>query len=314
MKFMKTDILILGGGISGQLMAQRLSFDHPTLTFTIVDRGENTIHPFHLHRPIPEISSLANLKSAVLHVNIWDGKELKTEPSLMDINQYSIKIVGHIQINNLYSHGSIEIYPVVKKDLYFYDCFKDEIIEVDINGKIVYSKTAYCQYRYLINTISLPIFLQLAKVKHDINFTNYPIYVCKELIGKTNMYQMIYNTDKKSNITRVTLLDNELYIEAKRGDYKTNDLDFLSMIYGINNVSALNKISPGKIKPISNEQRKSFFYWLTQKYDIFCLGRYGAWTAKVANDVWDDSKQISNWIFEKEQINKFERRINDDKI
>lgn len=302
------DVLILGGGVSGCLAAERLMQDFPDAHIQIIDKGDVTIHPFHLHRLIPEISSLANLKPAMLHVNIWDGKEFKSQPSLMDINRYSMKIVGHVQINNLYSHGSIQIYPVEKDTLMHpYKKMRDEITSIDIKNNTVISRNEYYNYKYLINTIPLPNFLGLCKINHDIEFINYPIYTSRTLIHKTNMYQMIYNTDRKSHLTRITLLDDELYIEAN-DEFKAEEIHFLNDFFGLSDIliTPLHRIYPGKIKPIPNEQRKALFYWLTQRYDIFCLGRYGAWTGKVANDVWDDTKQISNWIYAKVQAHKFE--------
>lgn len=302
------DVLILGGGISGCLAAERLMQDFPDAHIQIIDKGDATIHPFHLHRLIPEINSLANLKPAMLHVNVWDGKEFKTQPSLMDINQYSMKIVGHIQVNNLYSHGSIQIYPVEKDRLMHpYKKMRDEIINIDIKNNTVISKDEYYIYKYLISTIPLPNFLALCKIKHGIEFVNYPIHITKISMHETNMHQMIYNTDKNSNITRVTLLNDNLFIESKIRGYSPEDHQFIENTFNvvISNEQR-NLIYPGKIKPIPNEQRKALFYWLTQRHDIFCLGRYGAWTGKVANDVWDDTKQISNWIYAKEQAHKFE--------
>ena len=307
------DILILGGGVSGHLMSQRLMLSNLFLESLIVDKGDDvSIHPFHLHRCIPEISNLSNLKEAWLETNIWDGFEFKREPSLLDCNNFSKKVYGQIQVTNLLMQKSIKIYPVNKMEITNNgNQLIDYVESVDLINKIVIGKKEKYQYKYLVNTIALPVFLNLCNFKHNFDFVIYPYYTAKIDFHKTNMYQMIYNSFEKCSIRRVTLLDDILYIESNKPELKSYDDFFLKMIYSIGESAQIDfkLLSPGKFKYLDNRKRKALFYYLTAKYDVFCLGRYGAWTHKVTNDVWDDTKQIENWIYAKEQVYTFEKEI-----
>ncbi|MFH1398978.1 MAG: hypothetical protein ABIG95_02610 [Candidatus Woesearchaeota archaeon] len=323
---MRYDILILGGGISGQMMAKRLNMEMPKKTITIVDKQEVKLHPFHLHRPIEDFPALSNLKSAVLKTNVWNGREIKEQPNLEDINNYSYKIFQCIQITNLYTQPTIKIYPISLPQLKAVMENKASQAIGDVTGIDISQKTtaitslndslhkSWClEYDYLINTVPLPNFLKLCGLDLSIPFQNFPFYTTMLNMNDTNMYQMIYITDMSNSLTRVTLMNSKLFLESTSATLSKDDYYFINDLYkGIFSAGqsiSLRKLEPGRFRPIDNNLRKSIFYWLTVRHDIFCLGRYGAWTFKVANDVWDDTKQIIEWIYAKEQARIFENIV-----
>lgn len=310
------DILILGGGVSGNLMTQRLKLSHSSPSYLVIDKGEKSVHPFHLHKPISEISALSELKSEWLETNVYDGYKLKPKSNLLDCNNYSSKIYGELQVTNLLMQDSIKIYPVKKEIIenLSLDVHNDIIYEIDIKSYMAKGQKEIYYYKYLINTVSLPMFLKICNIKHKFDFKIYPYMVAKVKMNKTNMYQMIYNSHSNYKIRRTTLLDDELYIESNSNVLNDCDKSFLKMMYFIDPAVRIDfqHLSPGKFRYLDNKKRKALFYYLTAKYDIFCLGRYGAWTHKVTNDVWDDTKQISDWIYAKEQVDQYEKgRKND---
>ena len=318
------DVLIIGGGISGHMMAKRLSILHPNLQVTIMDKGDGAIHPFHLHRPISEIPELVNLKPHRLITNIWDGQTMKHFPTVLDIGAYSRKIFGgKLQTHNLNSQPEITIFPISKHKLQTafstaVPVINDTVDDIDSVNKIAYGRTSIICYKYLISTIPLPALLIMLEINHNIPFCSFPFFATKATVPSTNMYWMIYNTDPSCNITRATLLDDEIFLELRdiglkyRTElsalelWKEKENEFISQLFPDMEI----KFSPftrvfGRFNPLSQLLRKPLLHWLTQELDVFCLGRYGAWTFKVANDVWDDTKQICSWINDKEQGKKF---------
>jgi hypothetical protein len=314
----KFSVAIIGGGISGWMMAKRITMRFPDADITIFDKstGEGGgSHPFHLHRLITDIPALAELKPAVLKTNVWDGEEFKSKRTILDINDYSRKLFpGEFQVTNINNVEDLTIYPITKGELL--RCFQDvkgrvrmvnsEVTGVNSEQKTVHIEEGMGEYNYIVNTIPLPTFLKLANIDHSINFQPRPFYTAVVGSSKSTMlYQMCYNSDCFCNITRTTLLDDTLFIELKDDQYTEEDKRFLHALYSITDPPPIRKLSPGRFIPVPREERKVLFHYLTEKFNIFCLGRYGTWSYKVAVDVWEDSEFITNIIYVKEQAKKF---------
>lgn len=312
---MRYDVVILGGSVSGQMMAKRLEMVFPEMSVLIIDKKDPRIHPFHLHRAI-DLPGLDKIKPVKMRVGVYDGKEFKNQPTLLDINRYAGKVFGYLQVTNINNVQDQMIYPVTKEELISalknkYVVLEEEVKRIHLKEKFIGSiGEPGISYRYLINTISLPKFLELASFEHDISFKFTPLNTTMVPMRNTELYHMIYNTDGFCSTTRTTLLNNSLFIETCDDQFGEKDEEYLKALYGvsINEVPSLGKIYPGRIDPIPQQQRKPLFHYLTEKFNIFVLGRYGAWTYKVASDIWEDTLQIVDWIYAKEQSFKFSGR------
>lgn len=305
-------------------MAQRLLRDHPEAEIKIIGDGKGTVHPFHLHRPI-DLPGLDNLKPAKFRVQVWDGKEFKDSPSVQDVNRYALKTFDHLQVTNINNADHQEIYPV-SKDRAMAALHKDLDPDMFIEGKVfaVNRREKFIFYRdgdveenplpydYLISTIPLPDLCNMAGVdfaKNGIEFENFPFHTGVVDLGyPTNLYQMLY-CPSDITLSRITLLDDKIFLEGDEEWLTTIDLDLLAdyfNIVDIKKVKPLKKITPGRIRPLVPEKRKPLLHWLTEENDIFCLGRFGCWNFKVTNDVWDDTAFISSLLYAKSQAGKWQ--------
>ena len=52
----------------------------------------------------------------------------------------------------------------------------------------------------------------------------------------------------------------------------------------------------GKLLPIEEKVRKEFILYLTQKYNIFSVGRFATWRQLLLDDIVDDINVIDNMI------------------
>ena len=114
---------------------------------------------------------------------------------------------------------------------------------------------------------------------------------------------MTYNSDPDLLITRTTLLDDVLFVESI-APVGQDDINYLIKLYGVAPIT-MHEIVPGRFKPLPQHVRKPLLHWLTEEYNIFTLGRFGAWTFKVTNDVWEDTEFISRLIYSKQQAFKY---------
>jgi len=303
------DIIILGGGLSGNMMAKRAMSLLPNASIAIIDKGDCVDHSFHLHRPIEELN-LPWVKHNFF-LGVWDGA-MRSNITPKDVNDYAYKVYGKLQPSNIcnfnHQQGS-EIYPVTKGHLLkalgnqaVNIC--TEAIHINVLDRVVETKVAGYKYKYLINTISLPIFLKLCGIKTTLPFTAHKFNVHTLSLGySSGLYQMIYNTSCYDNITRATLIDDTVYVESLK-EYTGNDRVMLNDSFGIFPVGEPIKISPGRFDPLPREDRKNLYYHLTNQYNILLLGRYGSWTFKVANNVWDDTKLLCEIINQRENTAK----------
>ncbi len=311
---MSFDVVILGGGVSGTMMAKRLELTFPQLHTVVIDRKDVSIHPFHIHRPI-DLPGLNKLKPAILKTNVWDGVSFKGKPTLRDVNQYSLKLFGFLQVSNLNNMEDQTIYPVTKSDLLHLLSSKATQMEGVVTGVNLQEKKILCDsgvavpYRYLVNTLPLPTFLKMANLTPRFAIESHPFWTMAiDLLG-TGMYQMIYNCDSECAITRTTLLGDTLFVEAMDSCLREKDLEYLVDLYHLSpeRIGFLKEIRPGRLKLLSQEDRKPLLHYLTERWDVFCLGRFGAWTYKIANSVWDDTAFLCDLMYAKEQAVKYQQ-------
>lgn len=305
------DVIIVGDGLSGNMMAKRAMTLLPNASIAIIDKGDCVDHSFHLHRPIEELN-LPWVKHNFF-LGVWDGA-MHSNITPKDVNDYAYKVYGKLQPSNIcnfnHQQGS-EIYPVTKGALMnalnnSADTWKAEVTHIDVNSKTVYTdnEEGAFRYKYLINTISLPVFLKLCDIKTTLPFTAHKFNVHALPVGhSTGMYQMIYNTSPYGSVTRATLIDDAIYVESLR-EYTGVDRVMLSDVFGILPEGEPVTISPGRFDPLPREDRKNLYYHLTNQYNILLLGRYGSWTFKVANSVWDDTKLLCEIINQRENTAK----------
>jgi hypothetical protein len=323
------DIVILGGGVSGLMAAKRLSMHFPSLKVAIIDKKfEIQDHVFHLHKPILEIPELNDpefLQMKKFTTGVWTENGLGSSVTLKDANDYAFKIFGKLGISNVGNSSNFTIYPVDKPQLVaalqspYAERIKGTIEGIDANSKRIalIDEPVLIGYQYLISTIALPVFLKLAKLDCKIKFEHYPFWIASHNIGyDSNCFQQLVVTHPKMNLTRVTLFNSNLYFESTDGFLTPLDYTCLRNIFGMvmDNVHyEFHQLFPGRLGIIKQLIRKPLLYWLTTKFDVLTLGRYGAWTYKVSNDVWDDTALLVDIIKAKENSRMQERNNHETK-
>lgn len=323
---MDCDVAILGQGPSGVMAARRIALCFPELSICMLDKSPTVRddHSFHIHSYIEDVPGLGHSdlgEPKRFSVSIWDGKVFKNDPTIYDINQYSVKIFGQVKISNISNLSSYTVIPVSKLSLVNsvmagvrVQKFAAEVTRISTPDKVIHSSIGPIGYRYLVSTIPLPTLLSLAGIRHDIRFRSYPFYSGHlRLDYNTHCYQALMSTSFNNELSRVVLMGASAYVESVDSHINGSDVDLLSSFLfmatkDFSPLKNLHPMIPGRIDLLPREIRKPLLHWLTERHNIFTLGRYGAWTYKVATDVWEDTKFICSLIFAKQQAHLYNER------
>lgn len=323
------NIIIIGCGVSGLLAANNLLSNNYKGTIAIIDSKskENIFEeaddvPYYFNSNV-QISNLL-LKKIIMNFQIWDNGNFYTKATDEIAEKYANKIVKQ-SCNTTIRHikGEKDIFIPLNSTQYgrrnyllrllfeqLYDninfFFESQIITIDIAlKKIQTSNNAIISYDNLISTIDLPSFFILAnRINKFSSFKHIPFYIA--ILNNRNPfeYRAVYISDENIRFNRFAFIGERLFIECPvkfdlsniTNKEKTcfHALDCL-WILGKNETVKYKEMIPGRLVSLSIEDSVCLENDYN-KYDIYFLGRFGTWTFKLTEDVWNDSIKITKKI------------------
>ena len=175
----------------------------------------------------------------------------------------------------------------------------------------------------IISTIPMPVLMQLLDYKKpfDCHFLYQEGVNIRATIDKCDAYVSLYIPDPAISFSRISLSGNELIIELQGKDHNPDDHDAMddyvyqaSHFLGIQNQNVTSvkatKQKYAKIVPISDEVRKDFMYWATDKFNIYSLGRYATWRPKLLlDDLVQDVRKIAGWAMRNDRYGAAKERV-----
>ena len=115
---MQTDILIVGGGVSGLAMAAVAKKNFPDKTVLIVtEESPSQDIVFHLHRPIADLPELTDKKTIKFRSSVYTDSGITLTPTIKDINSYAEKVFNKLFITNCGNSPEFTIIPVGIQDI-----------------------------------------------------------------------------------------------------------------------------------------------------------------------------------------------------
>jgi len=158
-----------------------------------------------------------------------------------------------------------------------------------------------------ISTIPMPALMAILDYPGAKEITFNWLYATniRATIEACDAYVSLYVPDPARPFSRVSITGNELIVETPaRGltDEEGNKVArSAAMLLGIayEEVSDIrvSQQSYGKILPISEEVRRDFVYWATEKHNVYSLGRFATWRpGLLLDDLVQDIRLIDKWI------------------
>lgn len=310
-------IAIFGAGMAGLLAANMLRRYNPVVLEKQPGLPNN--HKAVLRFRSPAVSNATGIpfKEVVVNKAIWDGERLHTEPNLALANRYSFKVIREIHQRSIWNlapskrwiapYNFIEL--MAKNVEIYYDAplddFSNNLADVGIS------------------TMPMGVAMRMSDVLNIPTFTSKPVWTVNATMTEPlfHVNQTIYNCDLNSAWYRGTIQDNTVILEFANmialEDVKDYIHEFVSILiegkvmrkYWEESSSyisvSLGKIQHGKIIPIDEKVRKDFIFTLTQKHNVFSLGRFATWRNILLDDCVQDVTKIEKLIFSGD----YERRM-----
>ena len=326
---------IIGAGMAGLIAGHILRKYNPT----IIERSPYLVTNHHavLRFKTDRISQITGIpfRKAWVDKGVWDAaiqSGYNQHPGLADNNAYSLKVSGRIErrsIMNL-TPGWRYIAPAG-----FIEQLADGLkIDFDRTVDLNFIHHTCGPNTQIISTIPLPQLLGILDIEPQCEFPSKPIQVAKvKLNVKSTVVQTIYFPGSEP-FYRATLTGSQLVIESTENlAFKTTKPYFVdsalaafglqgkkyasptydSPIYGSLTYGSLTYGSPtyfsmpyGKLSPASDDAaRKAHITHLTERHNIYSLGRFATWRPLLLDDIVDDARVIDRLI----NMHSYDRKL-----
>jgi hypothetical protein len=240
------------------------------------------------------------VKKAIKH----DGKIITTS-NLMLSNMYSQKVTGSVldrSINNLDEVDRyIAPWHLIK------EMAKNCSIEYErkLDRRSLEDLHEWEPHRPIISTLPMPVLMKIVGWGEVPDFPKQKIWTQKVRIidPDCQVCQTIYYPDPLIKHYRVSLIGDTLiseFTEKPDTNIGVHAMDVLSEDFGIRSYKIddmkESEQEYGKIMPIDDRIRKEFIFQMTNKYNIYSVGRFATWRQLLLDDVVDDLKVVEQFI------------------
>lgn len=310
---------ILGAGMSGLLAGQHFRTLNPKI-LEIQDKLPNN-HAALLRFKTNSIEQETKIRLKKVQVSkmINYKEDHFTESNLFFNNLYSRKVSGRTTSRSI---GNLE-------KCTRYIAPKDFVSRLSSGLNILYGVDVYNivreqlsdSYRSrkeldpIVSTIPMKVLASMIDYKIDFELASVSITVFSfELDDTYDIYQTVYYPNPDLPFYRISITGKRVIVEfgdrIEIEDYcdwdserkiKENIIHFLEIDFGISiiRIDRLKKKTQeyGKLINCDDYERKKFIGFVTQKYNIYSLGRWATHRQILMDDVIDDLKVIDNMVY-----------------
>lgn len=290
--------MIVGAGLAGLIAA------HAFPNYEIVEAAEG---PKANHRAVlrfrgTAVSSLTGIefRPVTVRKGIWeDGGWVS--PNITSANAYSRKVIDRLVDRSIWNLESVTRYIAPEN-------FYERLLEHS-QSRITWGE----EYDYslhsetpVISTAPMPVVMDSLRKEKE-GFSSAGITVKRFRIPKCDVFQTVYFPDDDHSMYRASITGNLLiceFIGEAWGDWEID----VAESFGISDLEKLEdaRQNYGKIAPINEEYRRYVVAELTDKKNIYSLGRFATWRNILLDDVANDITVIKRLITNN---TKYERRM-----
>lgn len=180
--------------------------------------------------------------------------------------------------------------------------FKD-VVHKDVVFKAPPHAAVLKKYDICISTLPMSHMVKIKGMEKfkDVSFHSKPICVKKfKLKIKSCVNQTIYFPDPELQTYRASIEEGEFIVESIEIKPNEAEIEEIANAFGLD-LSMMDfdnefENKHGKIIPIDPDIRRSIIAELTEKFNIYSLGRFATWRNLRTDDLIDDLKKIDKII------------------
>jgi hypothetical protein len=300
-------INIIGAGMAGLLAANMLRRHEVEVSERNTTLPKN--HTALLRFRSGAVSDATGIpfEKVTVRKGLWDGERVINTPTIAHLNRYSAMVTD----NELHDRSILNLESAVR-----WVAPRDFIELMARNVRLEFGKTVDRPRmdHPVISTMPMPAMMKIVGWKDIPAFQFKPVWTIKAKITapKSHICQTLYNTEEMEWY-RATIHGDDLTLEFMHQpcwEDEPNNAEIIAahavfrffnehkptdyterLGIKVENVS-INKMAIGKIMPINDTLRKEFMAYLTEKWNIFSLGRFATWRNILLDDVVQDVKRI----------------------
>jgi hypothetical protein len=296
-------MIIIGCGLAGLLAARY--FNH--LTPVIYEKNDTVPnnHSALLRFRSDIVSNMIGIPFKSIEVTkaiLTEDGIIQDTASLRDHNAYSFKVLGRIvprSIVNL-SRGSRYIAPENLIPI----LLDGANVCLQTDGRDLFASNGSVYNTPIISTIPMPVLMKILNYPHTEQFDYRPTWNVNCKLYEVEAYQTVYVPYGPYSPYRVSITGNKFTLEyAKAPDASQLEEDietFIRHMFGGHKIDyshiTLRQQEFGKIMSISDQVRKDFMFWASNKHGIYSLGRYATWRNILLDDLVKDLHMIAKFM------------------
>jgi hypothetical protein len=278
---------IIGAGLAGLIAAQ--VFQKATVV-------EAAPCPIQTHKALLRFRSRAvadltgiEFKAVKVRKAIFDGQR-EIPPSIRAANAYALKCLNKVSDRSIWDLEPVTRY-IAPEDFY------DQLIEATEN-RILWGKAAtFTGDEPKISTAPLPVVCEALGIDLGVQFDRAPITVARFRIPRCDVYQTIYFPFMETSMYRASITGDILIVEFI-GHQRGLWMQMLEKAFQLPDAIPLETVAQryGKIAPIDEDVRRAAIPVLTQKHNIYSIGRFATWRNILLDDVVRDAAVIKKLL------------------
>jgi hypothetical protein len=291
--------MIVGAGLAGLITAHAI----PGHDIIEASPEPRQVHKAVLRFRSTAVSDLIGIpfRPVTVRKGIWDNGW--HQPNITAANRYSQKVLGGgIQDRSIWNLDS-ETRWIAPDNLY------ERLLDFLWN-RIQWGKQANFMGpgETVINTAPLPVVLDFLGIKSGLEFKRAAITVRRYHIPDCDVFQTVYYPSPEHSMYRASITGSLLICEfagEPRGDWAAAVLESFGIPGAI--LEELEEVTQdyGKISPVDDNLRRALLGKLTQKYDIFSVGRFATWRNILLDDVVHDIAVVKSLM----NATEYERQL-----
>lgn len=225
-----------------------------------------------------------DFKRVRVHKGIWDDGRF-VQPDIALANSYSLKVIGRLADRSIWNVDAVDRFIAPEN---FLEQLRERCGDRVVWNHRVSAEEFTTSDEPAISTLPMPLAARMIGLDNFPTFKSEPIEVRRWRVPGADVHQTVYFPSRETNLYRVSL-QGDLLIAEFAGE-ADNYPFWEAFALEESGCVAVEKTQQnlGKIAKIPEDWRRDFIYDLTQRYNVFSLGRYATWRQILLDDIISD--------------------------